>query len=71
MKIDCRKIVTWFGGTADLSAALTAMGFDAKYKTVEKWRERHSLSAERVQQLQALAQKQGRVFDLDQFKPPA
>jgi hypothetical protein len=68
MKLDNRRIVEYFGGVADLSAALVSLGYSAPYATVEKWRQRTSLSAERIEQLQALARRQGRAFNPEQFQ---
>ena len=62
-----KQLIAHFGGRIELWRRLEAIGFKLSVKTIEKWMERDNIPGNRIVQLMALAQHEGRPLDLNKF----
>jgi hypothetical protein len=66
-RLKTKELIAHFGGRIELWRRLEARGFKLSIKTIEKWMERDNIPSNRIVQLMALANYEGRPLDLNLF----
>jgi hypothetical protein len=67
-KLNVRKLIADLGGVPAIAAGLESIGVDVRPKTIEKWRERSSLSMNRWLELVEMVRRtERRTLVIDDY----
>lgn len=66
-RLHVRKLISRFGGQAELCRRMNAKGYAITAKAIEKWIERDSIPGKRIMQLFELGISEGHPIDLHGF----
>jgi len=66
-RLDCRAVVSHFGGKSALCRTLKEHGVELSVKAIEKWRSRQNIPTAQLVTLAAIAKARGIRFDIYDF----